>query len=152
MLGAITRHLNRIYQRRLSYREGRRSTVFEISHDENHLSLSWLTMENEKGHRLLTWEETISIKAFKRDLYVVDRICLGIELKDGSGVELDEEMSGWDSLVEQLPEYLPGCKKFGDWFEIVAFPAFQLNLTTIFERSNDPRAKQALEADSSVVT
>lgn len=134
MFSAISRYLNRINQRRLSYREGRRSTVFEIAHDEHHLRVSWLTIENEKGNRSLTWAEMISIKAFKRDLYAVDRICLGIELRDGSGIELDEEMAGWDSLVQKLPEYLPGCKSFGEWFEVVAFPAFQLNMTPIFER------------------
>ena len=108
--------------------------MFEIAHDENQLSVSWLTLENEKGNIFLKWDETISIKAFKRDLYAVDRICLGIELKDGSAVELDEEMAGWDTLVQKLPEYLPGCKSFGEWFEVVAFPAFQLNLTPIFEK------------------
>jgi len=98
------------------------------------MNVSWLTIENERGSRSLTWDEVISIKAFKRDLYAVDRICLIIGLKDGSGVEIDEEMSGWDSLVQKLSEYLPGCRSFGEWFEVVAFPAFQLNMTSIFER------------------
>jgi hypothetical protein len=133
---AIKRYLGRLQQRRRSYREGRRGTVYEIEHDANHMSISWLTIENEKGIRLLTWDETISIKAFKRDLYAVDRLCLLIGLSDGSGIEVDEEMSGWDSLVQQLPEYLPGCKSLGEWFEVVAFPAFQLNMTPIFDRAS----------------
>jgi len=99
------------------------------------MSVSWLTMENETGSRLLMWDETISIKAFKRDLFAVDRICLEILSKDGNSIEVDEEMSGWDSLVQKLPEYLPGCESFGEWFEGVAFPAFQLNMTPIFERA-----------------
>ena len=134
MLHAIKRYLNRVRERRMSYREGRRGRVYEIVHDGTHMSLSWLTMENEKGNRSLTWNEVISIKAFKRDLYVVDLICLGIELRDGSAIEVDEEMSGWDSLVQKLPEYLPECKSFGEWFHLVGFPAFQLNMTSIFER------------------
>lgn len=135
MLDAIKRYLSRVQQRRGSYREGRRGTVYEIVHDGNNMSVSWVTIENEKGGRLLTWDETISIKAFKRDIYAVDRICLVIGLRDGSGIEVDEEMSGWDSLVQKLPEYLPGCKSFGEWFEVVAFPAFQLNMTPIFDRA-----------------
>jgi hypothetical protein len=131
---AIKRYLGRVNQRRKAYREGRRGTVYEILHDREHMTIAWLTLENEKGSRALTWDETISIKAFKRDLYTVDLMCLGIELKDGSGIEIDEEMSGWDSLVQKLPEYLPGCKSFGEWFQTVAFPAFQLNMTSIFER------------------
>jgi len=116
------------------------------------MSVSWLTIENESGSRSLAWDETISIKAFKRDLFTVDLICLVIELIDGSGIEVDEEMNGWDSLVQKLPEYLPGCKSFGEWFEVVAFPAFQLNMTSIFERARfDLRAaEQALGADSPV--
>jgi hypothetical protein len=108
--------------------------VYEIAHDENHMNISWLTVENKRGSKSLTWNETISIKAFKRDLYVVDLICLGIELKDGSAIEINEEMGGFDSLVQKLPEYLPGCQTFGEWFQLVAFPAFQSNITAIFER------------------
>jgi len=135
VLDAIKSYLNRVQQRRRSYQEGRRGTVYEIAHDENQMTVSWLTVENEKGSRLLMWDETISIKAFKRDLYAFDRICLLIGLRDGSGIELDEEMSGWDSLVQKLPEYLPGCKGFGEWFDVVAFPAFQVNMTPIFDRA-----------------
>lgn len=91
-------------------------------------------MENQKGNLSFSWDEAISIKAFKRDLFAVDQICLAIELRSGRGVELNEEMVGWDSLVQELPEYLPGCKKFEAWFLAVAFPAFEPNLTPIFER------------------
>lgn len=82
----------------------------------------------------MVWDDAISIKAFKRDIWAVDLICLVIELSNGGGIEVNEEMGGWDSLVQKLPEYLPGCKTFGEWFETVAFPAFHPNLTSIFER------------------
>ena len=99
------------------------------------MKLSWLTLEDEKGERTLAWCEVVSIDAFKRDLYGVDLICLAVSLKDDSAVEINEEMSGWDSLVEKLPEYLSGCTTFGEWFEAVAFPAFQLNITAIYQRA-----------------
>ena len=134
MFDSIKRYLGTVQRRRRSSREGRRGTVYEIVHDEKQVTVSWLTIENEKGSRSLTWDEVISINAFKRDLYVVDRVCLGIDLSDGSSIELDEEMNGWDALTQKLPEYLPGCKTFGEWYLEVAFPAFQLNMTVIFER------------------
>lgn len=137
---ALKAYLNRVRTRLRSYREGRRRTVYKIVHDERHMSISWLTMENERGVRSLVWDEAISIKAFKRDLWAVDLICLEIELSDGNRMEVNEEMDGWDSLVQKLPEYLPGCTTFGNWFEIVASPAFKLNLTSIFERSLNPKA------------
>jgi hypothetical protein len=147
---AVKKYLNRVRQRRQSYREGRRGTQFKIVHDPNRMSISWLTIENEAGHRSLTWQQVNSITAFKRDLWAVDQICLGIDLLDGSAIQLDEEMNGWDSLVHKLPEYLPGCKSFGEWFGRVAFPAFELNLTPIFKRirSFDRADEQALGADS----
>lgn len=140
MLDALKTYLNRARARRRSYREGRRGTVYKIAHDERHMSISWLTMENERGVTSLTWDEAISIKAFKRDLWAVDLICLEIELRGGNRIEVNEEMDGWDSLVQKLPEYLPGCTAFADWFEIVALPAFKLNLTSIFELSVNPKA------------
>ena len=134
MLGALGRYLNRVRQRSKSYLEGGRNTVYEISHDENQMNVSWLTMENEKDSSSLAWNKVVSVKAFKRDLFAVDQICLEFELKDGGALEIHEEMQGWKSLVSKLPDYLPGCKSIEEWFQAVAFPAFELNLTTIFER------------------
>ena len=134
MLETIKSYLHRAYQRQRSFREGRRGTVYTIAHDADSLRLSWLTLENEKGERTLPWCDVVSINASKRDLYAVDLICLAIRLKDGSAVEINEEMSGWDSLVQKLPEYLPRCATWGEWFEAVAFPPFQLNITAIYQR------------------
>ena len=134
MFDAIKKYLNRNQQRRRSYRQGRRGTVYEIICDENIITVSWLTIENERGHRNARWDDVILITAFKQDLWVVDRICLDIVLMDGSYIRVDEEMKGWDSLVQKLPDYLPGCKPFDEWFAAVAFPAFELNETPVFER------------------
>lgn len=108
--------------------------MYEILHDADRLSISWLTGKNVSGNKSFQWDDAIVLTAFKRDLYVVDRICLEFELKDGEIIEVDEEMKGFDALVQKLPEYLPGCKSFDEWFEVVAFPAFKLNATQIFQR------------------
>lgn len=49
-------------------------------------------------------------------------------------MEINEEMSGWKSLVDKLPTYLPGCLTFEEWFEGVAFPAVKHNLKVIYQR------------------
>ena len=134
MVDAFKHLIQSVQQRYESLRDGRRPTVYEILHDADHLSVFWLTGKNENGNKSFRWDDAILLIAFKRDLFAVDRICLGIELKDGETIEVDEEMKGWDSLVQKLPEYLPGCKSFAEWFEVVAFPAFELNATRIFER------------------
>lgn len=123
-----------VKQRYQSHRDGRGKTVYEILHDADRLSISWLTGKNVSGNKSFQWDDAIVLTAFKRDLYVVDRICLEFELKDGEIIEVDEEMKGFDALVQKLPEYLPGCKSFDEWFEVVAFPAFKLNATQIFQR------------------
>ena len=76
----------------------------------------------------------MSIIAF-RHLYAVDRICLAISYRDGTSSEVHEEMAGWQSLVDSLPERLPGCMPFASWFNTVALPAFETNPTKIFERA-----------------
>jgi hypothetical protein len=98
------------------------------------MSVSGLTIENVSGHDILHWRDVIRVEAFKRDLYVVDQICLLFLKKDGFALEIHEEMSGFDTLVQSLPTYLPGCQTFGEWFLTVAIPAFELNLTVIYER------------------
>ncbi|HZE72360.1 MAG TPA: hypothetical protein VE135_22850 [Pyrinomonadaceae bacterium] len=92
-------------------------------------------MKNERGEIVVAWQDTVGIKAFKRDLYSVDLICLVILLKDNKAVEINEEMGGWESLVKKLPEYLPGSQRFEEWFSAVACPAFKPNITAIYQRN-----------------
>jgi hypothetical protein len=78
------------------------------------MKLSWRSMKNDRYELVVAWRDTVGVKAFKRDLYTVDLICLSILLKDNKAVELNEEMAGWESLVAELPTYLPGCQQFAE--------------------------------------
>ena len=122
-------------QRAKSLWQGRRGTVYELSHDPAGLSLSWTTVANKRGQASLSWSHVISVRAFKRDLYAVDLICLGFEKMDGSTLEVNEEMQGWDTLVERLPAYLTGFPPHAAWFRDVAVPAFKANMTVLYDRS-----------------
>lgn len=143
MLEAFKSYLHRVSERQKSYRAGRRKTVYTIFHNANAMKLSWLSIENERGEIVVAWQDTVLVKAFKRDLYAVDLICLVFLSKDEKAVELNEEMDGWESLVEKLHEYLPGCQKFEQWFSVVAFPAFKPNITQIYQRIEVDRESQA---------
>lgn len=134
MLVGLKSYFHRVAERRKSYREGRRRTVFNIFHNANAMKLSWVGSENDRGEIVIAWQDAVKVEAFKRDLYAVDLICLLIVLRDDKAVEINEEMEGFDSLVQKLPEYLPGCQTFGQWFEVVAFPAFKENNTVIYQR------------------
>lgn len=132
MLEAFKSYFHRVSERQKFYRQGRRRTVYKIFHNANAMRLSWLDWEDNKGELVVAWQDAVRIEAFKRDLYTVDLICLSVFLRDNKAVEIDEEMEGWESLVNRLPEYLPGCQKFEEWFQVVAFPAFKPNFTTIY--------------------
>jgi len=134
MLETVKSYLHRVSERRKSYRAGRRGTVHTIEHSADEMKLSWLSMENERGELIISWEDVVKLEAFKRDLFTVDLICLDISLNDNKVVEINEEMNGWAPLMRKLPEYLYGCKKFDQWFDVVAQPPFKLSLTLIYQR------------------
>jgi hypothetical protein len=137
MLQAFKSYCQRLHERQKSYYAGRRGTSYTIFHNANSMKLSWLSMENERGELVVSWQDVVGIETFKRDLYAVDLICLAFIRKDSKSLELNEEMDGWKSLVDKLPEYFPGCQKFEEWFEVVAFPAFEPNLATIYRRGEE---------------
>ena len=72
------------------------------------------------------WDEIQTVTVFKRDLFTVDCICLFAARNDDSGIELDEEMCGWQEFVEAMPTYLRGCMKWEDWFLAIVSPAFAI--------------------------
>lgn len=127
-------YFNRKTERQKTYRVAPRRTRFTIFYNANAMTLSWVGLKQDRGEKVVAWQDVVRIDAFKRDLYVVDLICLRILLDDNATVEIDEEMEGWDSLVDNLPEYLPGCERFSEWFDKVAYPPFKPKLTVIYRR------------------
>ena len=98
------------------------------------MKLSWVDRRDDRGEYVVAWQDVIRVEAFKIDLFTVDQICIELILRDGYALEINEEMDGWFELMEKLPEYLPGCKKFHEWFMNVAVPAFETNETTLYQR------------------
>lgn len=79
------------------------------------------------------WEALERVTAFKRDLFAYDLICLEL-VTANAVIEFDEEDPRWKELVRTMPDHLAGCCKWGQWFTSVAFPAFETNKQTLFER------------------
>jgi hypothetical protein len=80
------------------------------------------------------WSDIQKLGVFKRDLYVVDLVCLVVELPGPRTIELNEEMEGWQPFVEALPRFLVGAKPWHEWFMEVAFPAFDTKSTIVYSR------------------
>ena len=127
--------------RAVSVLKGRTGTECTVSVSSEGIGLEWLTLEEESGSRTLRWEEIASVTAYKRDLYTYDMICLLCTFSDGLQFEFNEEMPSWQSLMEALPQHLPGCPVFADWWHPVAVPAFATNETVLFQRDGGDPSK-----------
>jgi hypothetical protein len=141
-------YFQRVTERQNASRFAHRRTLFSIYHNANGMKLSWVSLKKDRGAKVVSWRDVIKVEAFKRDLYAVDLICLKFLFEDNTTLEVDEEMEGWDSLVASLSDCLPGSKKFADWFEVVAFPAFKRNLTVVYRRDEllqNPRQSAVLK-------
>lgn len=113
---------------------GRRDTEFTLSADSTGLHKNWLMLENLTGSDHLKWDEIVSVKVFKRDLFNVDCICMAFETTANNWLEIHEDMKGWKELIDILPLYLTGITNKDDWWSQVAFPAFETNEHEIFRR------------------
>jgi hypothetical protein len=77
----------------------------------------------------MLWADLATVHAFKRDLYVVDMLCPAITAKDGSMVEVNEQMRGYPAFAARI-DAVPGIR--AAWPLEVLFPAFDPCLTLIY--------------------
>ncbi|MBI4751699.1 MAG: hypothetical protein HY774_24720 [Acidobacteria bacterium] len=63
---------------------------------------------------VIEWQDITYLLAFKRDLWAVDLICIEVGTNHGYAFEIDEEMDGWECVVQRLPEDLPGCPVYAE--------------------------------------
>lgn len=86
------------------------------------------------------WRDVEEIQAWKRDLFTVDRIHVGVYVRGRErAIELHEEMIGYQSFVEEMQRR---CTCFlADCWQRVAFPAFVPNQTVIWK---NPSVSQLL--------
>ncbi|HJW08735.1 MAG TPA: hypothetical protein VJ483_03825 [Holophagaceae bacterium] len=85
----------------------------------------------------IPWGSITEIKVFKRDLLTTDLICMEI-LQGELAVLIHEEMPGFDWVVHELGQHLPGVEPFERWFRNVAFPAFEPNVSVIYRVGDLP--------------
>ena len=110
-----------------------------ISFDANSIAVVDLRKPTGKVFSL-RWADIERITVFKRDMFTVDLICLCADFAGDKEIELDEDMPGWNALIDVLPTHLLGCKQREDWFATVAYPPFAPNPTEIYRRQTSPTA------------
>ena len=114
--------------------DARRESLGVIEHDARAVSVVRTSTDGSRQSSEAEWGEVSRVVAYKRDVVTYDLLSLAILLSGRPGLDVNEDMEGWKELVEKLPEYLPGCRPFEEWFQTVAFPAFAMNPTEIFRR------------------
>jgi hypothetical protein len=119
--------------------------LFDISFDESGVKLTeklypifrlraFLQGEPTVKIQEIPWHDIVNAYVYKRDVFTCDLICLMLRTTSGRTMELNEQMEGWQDLIANLPNHLPACRSFDEWFAEVAFPAFELNLTEIYRK------------------
>lgn len=111
---------------------GRTAAPGAILFDELGVSLSSRSRGNESPHRI-AWRDVGAVYAYKQDCYTVDQIRITfVDLGGSVRLAISEDDAGYQQLVEGLPRHLPGCLAPADWFQQVAFPAFETNWTELY--------------------
>lgn len=102
-----------------------------ISHDREGLKLRSLSSGPVVWS--FAWSDVRRATAHKRDLISTDLVCLEFDLATQS-FEVNEEMAGWQSLVDLLGQYLEGAQSYSKWWPEVVQPAFHPCRVLVFER------------------
>lgn len=104
-----------------------------FSYGENSVTIQ---LDNET--KTISWDDITLIKAYKIDQYTVDCIVIEIHLAE-TFISINDQTTGHMKFMETASSKLANFKK--DWFTVVAFPAFETNLTTIYERQTADEKK-----------
>lgn len=85
------------------------------------------------GTKTFYWDKITSIIAYKVDLIKIDSIIIEI-YADGTAIKMGDRMAGSMKFMETAAGKLENFRE--DWYMVVAFPAFETNLTIIYEKIN----------------
>lgn len=96
--------------------------------------------EGTESTLAIEWSEVVEVVVFKRDVFAYDLICMSIRTPALACV-LDEQMDGWEALIDALPDILPGAVEKGVWWERVAFPPFAVSPTILFKRNESEQVE-----------
>lgn len=96
------------------------------------------TIQLDKETKTINWDDIELIKAYKIDQYTVDCIVIEIHLAE-TFITINDQTTGHMKFMDTASNKLSNFKK--DWFTVVAFPAFETNLTTVYERQTADEKK-----------
>ena len=115
-----------------------RAKRFRDSLEEGKILLndqSFVLLNGKGESHAVTWNSVNLIRAFKRDLFSVDLICLEFQQDEGRVIEVDEHMAGYKDLIKVLSVHFKGIDQ--GWYLKVVQPAFELCLTEVWRRRKE---------------
>lgn len=83
----------------------------------------------------------MTVRAFNRDQFSVDCICLAFETVDG-WTEVNEDMKGFGGCLDAVEAALPGFPAKKDWWWEVMLPPFAPNERDLWKRENTDQDQQ----------
>ena len=82
------------------------------------------------------WADVRRLRAYRRrDIDPADALYLGVELSDGSLMELREDAPGFDAFVDRAPATLQGLLPYSAWHPTLAATAPADDGIVLFERA-----------------
>ena len=127
----------RMWLRYQANRDGKSLIQWALSYDETELTADWQRIDLlDRGRHIVPWSDVVEVSAFKVDRFSFDSIRARLKRSDGTFLEVAEEMNGFEEVMCSLPAHLSGCRPYDEWWHRVAIPAFETNLTVIWDSRN----------------
>ena len=120
-------------------------TDFETLYNDNGLFTytdNGFIVKTESGDKVVEWTQINTLTGFKRDYFATDCICLVVEYDNNQRFEITEEHSGWFQFLEHSKKAFPTIDK--SWEIEISTPAFETNMTVLFDRQNRTLAEMNL--------
>ncbi|REG90745.1 hypothetical protein [Flavobacterium aquicola] len=92
------------------------------------------SIQIENSIKEINWNEINSMVAYKIDLYATDLITLEIYCSNNFNFKINEETPGWFRFLENSKKMFPKITE--NWEMNIAVPAFETNLTLIYDIEN----------------
>jgi hypothetical protein len=81
------------------------------------------------------WADVRRLRAYHRDVPAADALLVGVELVDGSVMELNEEAPGFDAFLDRASATLPGLLPYRSWHPSLGAPPLGVDGIVLFERA-----------------
>jgi hypothetical protein len=80
------------------------------------------------------WEEIQTVYGYKVDLLTYDEVCIDVYTIDEKKFTITESTGGWFQFISRLSENIKSIEI--DWYVKIANPAFEKNLTLLYDKQN----------------